>query len=80
MSKTTTLLVIKVDAEDYYEQTGQYAQAIELVEKYGGKKVGGGTDLTTGISDIDIEVDIVELLNLTAALDAFELPWRAFAE
>jgi len=42
----------------------------DLVEKYGGKKVGGGTCFITNISDIDIEVDIVELINLTAALEA----------
>jgi hypothetical protein len=77
---TTSLLVVKVDAEDYYEETGQYALAIDLVEKYGGHLVGGGTDFTTGVSDIDVEVDVVELINLTAALDAFEVPWRAFTD
>jgi hypothetical protein len=77
---TTSLLVIKVDAEDYQDRTGKYALAIELVEKYGGKQVGGGTCFVTGISDIDIEVDIIELINLTAALDAFELTWLAYAD
>ena len=74
----TTLVVVKMPAEDYFNRTeGPFALALELADRHGGRSVGGGTDLTTGMSDLDIEVPTANVSGLTDALDAVGLPWRA---
>lgn len=77
---TVTVNVTGLDPEDYYDQTGDAALAIELAAKHGGVKSGGGTDFTTGESDMDFEVDIAESFALTAALEASGLKYRVFVD
>lgn len=75
----TTLVVVKMPAEDYFNRhEGPFALALELADKHGGRSTGGGTDLTTGMSDLDLEVPTANVSALAAALDAAGLPWRAF--
>ena len=80
MTTTVTVNVTGLDPEDYFDSTGDAALAIELANRYGGVEGGGGTDLTTGESDMDFEVDIVQAFLLTAALEAHGLKWRVFVD
>jgi hypothetical protein len=80
MSTTVIVNVGQLDPEDYYETTGNAAMAIELAEKNGGTQTGGGTDFTTGYSDIDFEVDVAQVFGFTAALEAFGLIYKVFID
>lgn len=74
----TTLVVVKMPAEDYFNRTdGPFAVALEVADRHGGRRTGGGTDLTTGMSDLDIEVPTANVAALIAALDAVGLSCRA---
>jgi hypothetical protein len=76
----TTLVVVKMPAEDYFTRdSGPFAATCALAAEHGGKRTGGGTDLTTGMSDVDIEVPTANLAALCAALEAAGLPYRASA-
>lgn len=78
----TTLVVVKMPAEDYFDYenpTGPRAVAVKLAEAHGGKRNGGGTDLTTGMSDLDIEVPTANVAALCEALKEVGLPFRTFA-
>lgn len=75
---TVTVNVTQLDPEDYYDKTGNAGLAIELAEKHNAVQAGGGTDFTTGLSDMDFEVDVADMFSFTAALDAFEISWRIF--
>jgi hypothetical protein len=80
MSTTVIVNVRQLDPEDYYDKTGNAAMAIELAEKNGGTQAGGGTDFTTGYSDIDFEVDVAQVFGFTAALEAFGLIYKVFID
>jgi hypothetical protein len=74
-----TLVVVKMPAEDYFNRTdGPYALALELADKHGGRSSGGGTDFTTGMSDLDLEVPTANVEALLAALEAAGLPGVRF--
>lgn len=77
---TVTVNVTQLDPEDYFDQTGNAGLAIELAEKHNAVQTGGGTDFTTGLSDMDFEIDVVEAFAFTAALDAHGLSWRVFVD
>lgn len=76
----TTFIVIKVPGEDYYERTGSYTVAVELAERHGGHRTGGGTCLITGMSDIDVKVPTSRLAGLITALDDAGLSYQSFDE
>jgi hypothetical protein len=68
---STTLVVVKMPAEDYFTRdSGPFAAACALAIEHGGKRTGGGTDLTTGMSEVDIEVPTANVAALIAALKA----------
>jgi hypothetical protein len=76
----TTLVVVKMPAEDYFNRdSGPFATATALAYAHGGRRTGGGTNLITGMSDVDIEVPTANLAALTAALTAVGLPYRTTA-
>jgi hypothetical protein len=76
-----TLVVVKMPAEDYFNRTeGPYALALELADKHGGRSSGGGTDLTTGMSDLDLEVPTANVEALLEALNAAGLNGLCFAD
>lgn len=75
----TTLVVVKMPAEDYFNRTeGPYALALELADKHGGRSSGGGTDFATGMSDLDIEVPTANADALLAILESAGLPGVRF--
>ena len=73
----TTLLVVKVPAEEYFSRSGGFTVAVALAAEHGATRTGGGTCLLTEVSDIDFAVPVAKLAGLTAALDAAGLPYRA---
>lgn len=78
----TTLVVVKMPAEDYFDHenpTGPRAVAVKLASDHGGTRTGGGTDLTTGMSDLDLAVPTANVAALCEALKEVGLPFRTFA-
>lgn len=75
----TAFVVVKVPAEEYFARTGGFAVAVALADEHGARRTGGGTCLTTEVSDIDFDVPTAHLAGLLAALDAAGLPYRASA-
>lgn len=73
----TTLVVVTMAVEDYLNRTGgPFALALQLADRHGGRSIGGGTDLTTGMSELDIEVAAANVPGLVADLDEAGLLWR----
>lgn len=73
----TTLVVVKMPAEDYFNRdSGPFTVAAALAAEHGGVRTGGGTDLTTGMSDVDFDVPAANVGALVAALKAVGLRCR----
>lgn len=77
----TTLVIVTMPAEDYFDDdpVGPRAVAVRLAADHGGTSTGGGTDLTTGMSDLDFEVPTAGVAAFCDALTGVGLPYRTFA-
>ena len=76
-----SLVVVKMPAEDYFDHDnpdGPRAVATKLAVEHGGTHTGGGTDVITGMSDLDFDVPADKVAGLLVALAAAGLPGLVF--
>lgn len=81
----TTLVVVTMPVEgylDYENPTSPRSVVVRLSDQFGGKRTGGGTDLTTQppwMSDLDIEVPVANVAAFCEALTGVGLSYRTVA-
>ena len=69
----TEPVLVLMSAEDYFENSGgsSFRSVVEaLAVKHGGRWVGSGTDMTTGVSDVQYDVPKANVAAFVAEISA----------